>query len=101
MNSRIIDSTSFTIIIIVPFTAAADFSPLSSELTIRTDSPPCRVIQVLPDQVVENTESFQVLVSSDDESVNIVSGVATIDITDTTSECIFISLNACFPGEKY
>lgn len=59
---------------------------MNSELTIRTDSPPCRVIQVLEDQAVESVESFQVSISSDDESVTIVTAQETIDITDTTSE---------------
>ncbi len=49
-------------------------------------SPPCRVIAVSGDRVVEDVESFQVSISSEDDAVNIISGSEVINITDTTSK---------------
>ena len=42
----------------------------------------CLTIEISPDQVVEERELFQVLLSSTDEAVNITNGSALITIED-------------------
>ena len=44
------------------------------------------MVQAEQDRLVENTESLQVAISSEDASVHIMAGVGTINISDATSE---------------
>ena len=65
-----------------------DFTPLDIDLTILTAASECQEIAVREDGVVENVEGFQVSLTSSDEAVVIVSGQETVNINDTTGECI-------------
>ena len=68
------------------FSAEVDYTSISEELDIRQTL--CEEIQVSADRVVENLESFQVSITSDDDSVIVTSRTVTININDATGEFI-------------
>ena len=69
------------------FIEESDFSGLTATLSFQAQSTQCRNISVLVDVLVEETETFQVLISSSDDAVVIMEDTAIIMIADSTSEC--------------
>ena len=65
-----------------------DYLSISEELQLSPSSSIlfCVDVPILEDNAVENTETFSVLLNSNDSVVNITAGFATVTITDNDSK---------------
>ena len=68
------------------FAAGEDFIGINTTINFRRDSESCLPIIIQSDQFVENIETFQVSITSEDEAVAIILGEETINIIDVTSK---------------
>ena len=68
------------------FAAGEDFIGINTTINFRRDPENCLPIIIQSDQFVENIETFQVSVTSEDEAVAIILGEEIINITDVTSK---------------
>ncbi len=73
------------------FLAPSDYTSVVSIPLIFTPSDPigvlmCANITIIPDSVVENTESFQVFLNSSDPAVVLTQSIATVNISDSSGK---------------
>ena len=68
------------------YVAGLDFSPLDKTLILQAESTQCINISIKEDEVFENSETFQVIISSTDDAVAIMKPNVTITIQDFSSK---------------